>query len=981
MVKGKRSCCRWPTPAYFIFIRWPWGFSTPTSAGLVHRDIKPSQPDAGSRRGGQGHRQGAGLRPGQGDPRGPGRRRPDPPGPDALGTPDFIAPEQILDAPGADIRADIYSLGGTLFFLLAGRPPFKANSLYDIYQAHISREIDPLNLIRPEVPAELAALVGKMMAKDPKRRFQTPTEVAEALKPFFKKTAERPKPEIDRSEASIAPAPPSQLPELVSPIADAVPERSISEVKDRIEPEEMPVEPAEPPRRRPPWVRASVAAGVLLFGIAALVAGIVRVRTARGDLVFADLPDQAVVTVDGEAATVDWSGGKESAKVSIAPGGHKVRVAWKGVEILGEEVKIASGEAKPIRIWLEPGVGGAEIPPDLVRAGTVWTSEDEVRTLTILDREGEFFSAIMTDSEKLRKVEGTIKGTRMVMLRRDMTIFVGPAGADHEAEVIGDEISDNWVLGDGNTGQWKFRLKKKPEAASTGVDAFRSGSVWFVRDTGTTLTVLDRDGGHFRAITAEPSRVREIAGTIDGGRISWRGADVKVLFGPPAPDFDGEIHGDSISLAWHLPDGTVGGRDEALLKRPAGQLVQAGSVWALEDSDGVMTILERVGDRFKAMCVLGDLVREFNGTIRGSRIAWRAADGKVIAGPPGLDNDGEVLGEEIAITRYRDDGSVDGHAQVRLKRPAPSASAKAGDPFQPGSVWIPEDGDGSFTVLDRDGESFRALNAYSEIVREIRGTIREGRFFYDGAGIRGISGPPPGGGGGIRGDVKGEEFSTTWLGTDGSRIAGKTFHLKKPAGGKVGSNPPGSLFNGRDLDGWTPYATGRPIDLKTIARVEDGEIVLSRLAMQAGVVSDQSYRDFTLDLEYRFEAGAKITPWGGKICIWPDPAAGFRGEVQCQILPGQAGDLYSIAADRRLSGEGFRHQGRFHRIDRRLDAESPVGEWNAVSIRCEGNRIAFTINGRVVSEAESDRPVAGRIFLMTQGCEIRFRNVVVTDLH
>ena len=103
-----------------------------------------------------------------------------------LGTPDFVAPEQIGDARRADIRADIYSLGCTLYYLLTGGPPFKATSLYEILQAHHSMDALPLNLARPEVPAELAALVARMMAKEPELRFQTPNEVAQALKPFFK---------------------------------------------------------------------------------------------------------------------------------------------------------------------------------------------------------------------------------------------------------------------------------------------------------------------------------------------------------------------------------------------------------------------------------------------------------------------------------------------------------------------------------------------------------------------------------------------------------------------------------------------------------------------------------------------------------------------------------------------------------------------------------------------------------------------------
>ena len=103
-----------------------------------------------------------------------------------LGTPDFIAPEQIRDAQSADIRADIYSLGCTFYYLLTGRPPFGGDNLWDLYQAHFSMDATPLNLARPEIPVELAALVAKMMAKNPAKRFQTPVvggAGAEAVRP------------------------------------------------------------------------------------------------------------------------------------------------------------------------------------------------------------------------------------------------------------------------------------------------------------------------------------------------------------------------------------------------------------------------------------------------------------------------------------------------------------------------------------------------------------------------------------------------------------------------------------------------------------------------------------------------------------------------------------------------------------------------------------------------------------------------------
>ena len=106
---------------------------------------------------------------------------------DMLGTPDFIAPEQIVESRQADIRADIYSLGCTLYYLLSGRAPFPRSRSSGRAEAHWSLHPRPLDQVRAEVPADLSAIVVRMMAKEPADRFQEPAEVAEALKPFFKK--------------------------------------------------------------------------------------------------------------------------------------------------------------------------------------------------------------------------------------------------------------------------------------------------------------------------------------------------------------------------------------------------------------------------------------------------------------------------------------------------------------------------------------------------------------------------------------------------------------------------------------------------------------------------------------------------------------------------------------------------------------------------------------------------------------------------
>jgi serine/threonine protein kinase len=84
-----------------------------------------------------------------------------------------------------DVRADIYSLGATFYFLLAGHPPFPEGTVSQKLIAHQTKRPEPISRVRPEVPATLAAVLEKMMGKSVTERYQTPAEVIEALKPFI----------------------------------------------------------------------------------------------------------------------------------------------------------------------------------------------------------------------------------------------------------------------------------------------------------------------------------------------------------------------------------------------------------------------------------------------------------------------------------------------------------------------------------------------------------------------------------------------------------------------------------------------------------------------------------------------------------------------------------------------------------------------------------------------------------------------------
>ncbi len=104
-----------------------------------------------------------------------------------LGTADYLAPEQAVSNV-VDIRADIYALGGTFYFMLTGQSPFPDGTIAAKLLSHQREEPRPVNEFRGDVPAELLAILDRMMRKDPEERYQTPEELHEALLQIVEET-------------------------------------------------------------------------------------------------------------------------------------------------------------------------------------------------------------------------------------------------------------------------------------------------------------------------------------------------------------------------------------------------------------------------------------------------------------------------------------------------------------------------------------------------------------------------------------------------------------------------------------------------------------------------------------------------------------------------------------------------------------------------------------------------------------------------
>jgi serine/threonine protein kinase len=279
----------------------------------------------------------------------------------AMGTADYMAPEQIEDAHHVDIRADIYGLGCTLYKLLTGHAPFSGQKFEGGYRkmtAHLYEPVKPVSSQRNDIPEALDRVLDRMLAKAPADRYATPGELAEALRPFT-------------TEADLG--------RLAVTLRNADPARAVAEASRAATDDyrSSGYVDTEAKRRRAHGVvrpvrkridRRLVATAVFFVGLIAL--GIIF--TLR------DGPQTVKVEIDGallnDASVTVWLDGKEmevkgvGETIKLKPGAHGYQIRRGDQIITTREFTVAKGDNPVLKISVEGTPGAAK--PERTRAAT-----------------------------------------------------------------------------------------------------------------------------------------------------------------------------------------------------------------------------------------------------------------------------------------------------------------------------------------------------------------------------------------------------------------------------------------------------------------------------------------------------------------------------------------------------------------------------------------------------------------------------------
>ena len=202
-----------------------------------------------------------------------------------------------------------------------------------------------------------------------------------------------------------------------------------------------------------------------------------------------------------------------------------------------------------------------------------------------------------------------------------------------------------------------------------------------------------------------------------------------------------------------------------------------------------------------------------------------------------------------------------------------------------------------------------------------------------------------------------------------------------------------SLFNGKDLTGWTPDVPARDTDPNAPPSflVRNGMLV-SMGKPEGHLLTNARYRDYRIQVEYRF-AGKPGNC--GLLVHASTPRALYKmfpKSIEVQMMSGNAGDFWVIQEDikvadmetRRPRRPGEKWGGAEGDARRVLnltdDSEKPLGEWNTMIVEVRGRTLKVWLNGDLVNEGFDASVDAGRIALQAEGAEVEFRKVEIGPL-
>jgi cell division septation protein DedD len=298
-----------------------------------------------------------------------------------MGTLDYMAPEQAMDTKSADARADIYSLGCTLHYLVTGQTPYRGDSLAAKIFAHRMEPVPSLRAARSEVPETLDQLFRQMLGKTPTDRQQSMTDLIAAIEALIARG------DLDGEQPGPDDPPAYELPELPQAAEDAADLFGLDElaVDKPVELTERLLAPSVRDRRRVPsarWPRTYTVRVVLMAlaavcGIAMLGIVVASLRTKDGTLVVeVDQPGATVEVRDAEGKIlVTEASGGEPLVLTVPPGQHRVQVEKAGFKVYGESIELVTRGKATVWARLEktPATNEPQPPsPSAPAARTEW---------------------------------------------------------------------------------------------------------------------------------------------------------------------------------------------------------------------------------------------------------------------------------------------------------------------------------------------------------------------------------------------------------------------------------------------------------------------------------------------------------------------------------------------------------------------------------------------------------------------------------